>query len=108
MSSQVRIRGSIDSTTQAIQAALINYLVAHPSADIELYRRNSVSVRIRIVDPGFHGLDQVDRHEQVWQYLDNLPEDVVSDISMVVLLTRQETAESLANLEFEDASRTLI
>ena len=40
--------------------------------------------------------------------LEKLPEEVQSDISMVVLLTPAETKRSLANLEFEDPSPSLI
>jgi hypothetical protein len=45
----------------------------------------------------------------VWRFLkEYLPEDVQSDISMVVLLAPGEEKHSLGNLEFEDPSPSLI
>jgi hypothetical protein len=37
-----------------------------------------------------------------WQYLGELPEEVQSDISTVLLLTPDETKKSFANFEFDD------
>jgi hypothetical protein len=102
------IRGRSDKKLLSINAALQLYEQGHPAATIELYRQNSISVRIRIIDPSFQGLEKSDRHLRVWKYLETLPEDLQSDISMVVLLTPAETPRSLANLEFEDPSPSLI
>ena len=43
-----------------------------------MYRQNSVSVRIRIVDPDFHGMSKADRNDLVWDYLDRLSDDCPS------------------------------
>src|SRR6516164_2472528 len=58
--------------------------------------------------PSFQGLEKSDRHSRIWKYLESLPEELQSDISMVVLLTPAETPRSLANLEFEDPPPSLI
>ena len=104
----ITIRGSSDQELLSIQQALLPYEEQYPEAIIELYRRNSISIRIRVVDPSFDGMEKSDRHSRIWEYLEKLPEDVQSDISMVVLLTPEETKRSLANLEFEDPSPSLI
>jgi hypothetical protein len=37
-----------------------------------------------------------------WKYLGQLPEDVQSDISTLLLLAPEETKTSFANIEFDD------
>jgi len=95
-------RGSSDGIIDQIIAALDIYETDHARAQINLYRQNSVSVRVRIVDPDFAGQGKPQRSQQVWRYLDRLPEDVQSDISTVLLLTPDETKASFANLEFDE------
>ncbi|MEO6809473.1 MAG: hypothetical protein ABI353_10230 [Isosphaeraceae bacterium] len=101
-------RGKTDATLESMRTALDGYLVDHPRAMISLYRQNAVSVRVRVVDPGFRGLEKSERHALVWRYLDRLPEEVQGDVSMLVLLAPGEEATSLANLEFDDPSRSSI
>ena len=95
-------RGNSDGIIDRIIAALDGYEADHARAQINLYRQNSVSVRVRIVDPDFAGQGKPQRSQQVWRYLDRLPEDVQSDISTVLLLTPDETKASFANLEFDE------
>jgi hypothetical protein len=104
----ITIRGSTDETLVSVKESLIDYETEHPHAQIDLYRQNSISVRIRVIDPGFVGLRKSDRHGLVWKYLEKLPAEIQGDISMVVLLTPEEVNRSLANLEFEDPSPSLI
>jgi len=91
-----------DTQVQQICKALSQYKRDHPNAQIEVRRQNSVSIRIRIVDPDFAGLDRVDREPAVWGVLKTLPEDIFTDITMLLLLSPNETQRSLANQEFED------
>jgi stress-induced morphogen len=95
-------QGVSDAALDQIAAVLTAYQVEHDRARVDVYRQNSVSVRIRIIDPDFHGLDKSQRHAAIWQLLEQLPEEVQADISMLVLLAPNEAATSLANLEFED------
>lgn len=95
-------RGESDPVIQGIIEALRPYAQDHPKARIDLYRQNSVSVRVRIIDPDFAGQGKPERSRLAWQYLDRLAEEPLSDISTVLLLTPDETAQSFANLEFED------
>ncbi len=104
----ISIRGSSDEGLLSIEEALHEYETHCSAAAIDLYRQDSISVRIRVVDPSFDGMEESDRHSRIWEYLEKLPEEVQSDISMVVLLTPAETKRSMANLEFEDPSPSLI
>ena len=92
----------VDVQVQQVLDALDQYKSDHPSAQIEVRRQNSVSIRIRIVDPNFSGLDRVDREPAVWSVLRTLSEEVFTNITMLLLLTPNETEGSLANQEFED------
>ena len=97
-----------DAVIESIRTALLAYQYDHPSAEIELDRQNPASVRIRIIDPDFAGMSRVDRHARVWKYLDQLSEEDEGDISMLVLVTPDETSRSTANLEFEDPVPSLL
>ena len=75
------------------------------NARIDLYRQNSVSVRVRIIDPDFAGRSKIDRSKEVWKYLNSLSDEIQSDLGALILLTTEETRKSIksiANLEFED------
>lgn len=95
-------RGKSDKVITTIIDALRRYEHDHPKAQIDLYRQNSVSVRLRIIDPDLAGLGMAQRNDLAWSYLADLPEDAHSDISTVLLLTPDEKKKSFANFEFED------
>ena len=95
-------RGKSDEVIDTIIEALGTYSAEHPQAKIDVYRQNSVSVRVRIIDPDFTGKGKPQRSQQVWGYLEQLPDEVQSDISTVLLLTPDETKKSFANFEFDD------
>jgi hypothetical protein len=95
-------RGESDKVIERIIACLRNYEADHPRAQIDLYRQNVVSVRIRIIDPDFAGLGRSERSQNVWEYLEKLSDDDAGDISSLLLLAPEETKKSFANMEFED------
>jgi stress-induced morphogen len=95
-------RGDTDTTIKKIVDVLRDYEADHPRAQIELYRQNPVSVRVRILDPDFAGTNKVERSKTVWKYLDRLSDEEQSDISSLLLLVPDETKMSFANFEFED------
>ena len=101
-------RGKTDEVLESIRGAMNEYQRNHPSAEISLYRQNGVSVRIRVIDPEFQGVVKSARHTMVWDCLEKLPEEVQSDISMLVVLAPKELHSSISNLEFEDPSRSAI
>ena len=92
----------LDPQMQQVLDVLTEYENAHPNAQIAVRRQNSVSIRIRIIDSDFQGVDWVDREPEVWQILSKLPDEVFVNITMLLLLTPKEAADSLANQEFEN------
>jgi hypothetical protein len=95
-------RGERDEVIERIIAVLGPYEADHARAEIDIYRQNPVSVRVRIVDPDFAGQNRSERSQKAWQYLGQLPEEVQSDISTLLLLTPEETKMSFANVDFDD------
>jgi hypothetical protein len=91
-----------DAEIARIRTVLAEYQNDHPNAKIDVQRQNNVSVRVRVIDPDFKGMDRVDRDNLMWTFLDRLPEEVISNITMVLLLTPREAPKSLANMEFEN------
>jgi stress-induced morphogen len=85
-----------------IMEALEPYQRSHPGARIRSYRQNSASIRIRIIDPDFQGMDRAERHDLVWDILESLSEDILSDITILLLLTPKEVKTSFANMDFEN------
>lgn len=92
----------VDAEIQQVLGKLERYRDAHPNAVIDAKRKNSVSIRVRIIDPAFEGMDRVDREPEVWNLLKTLQDDVRSNITMLLLLAPSETETSMANLEFND------
>ena len=91
-----------DRVLRQIADALEQYDQQHPQANIEAYRQNSVSVRIRILDPGFANKSRAQREEEVWAILNTLPDEVLAEISLLLLLTPGEAKQSFASSEFDD------
>jgi hypothetical protein len=90
-----------DEQVQQILDILTAYERAHPQAQIEARRHNPVSIRLRIIDPDFQGMDRIEREPAIWKLLRQLPEEVFVNITMLLLLTPEETAQSLASHEFD-------
>jgi hypothetical protein len=97
-----------DPVLRRIGESLTRYADAHPGAKIELYRQNNVSVRIRILDQDFGGKSLVERETEVWPLFDELPEEVVADVTMLLLLTPEEREQSLGSFEFEHLTKSRI
>jgi len=95
-------RGTSDAIIDRIIEALEAYEANHPNSRIDIYRQNSVSVRVKIIDPDFAGQSKIDRSKEAWKYLNSLPDEVQSDLGSLILLTPEETKMSFANLEFDD------
>jgi len=88
---------------KAVKKALEEYEQEHPTARVDLYRQNNVSIRIRIVDPAFKRISKGDRHDRVWAFLaERLDDRALAELSVLLLLTPAEQANSFMNSEFED------
>jgi stress-induced morphogen len=98
----LKIRGPSDECLEAVKRALAEYELQHPRSEIEAYRQNDWSIRVRIVDPDFKGASRTERDDRVWQFLDELPEEVQGHISFLLLLTPEERKNSQASFEFDD------
>lgn len=70
--------------------------------EVHAYRYNSASIRVRVIDQRFGKVSKPDREKMVDPLLDKLPGDTQADITILLLLTPEETKTSLMNLEFED------
>jgi stress-induced morphogen len=104
----LKVRGTSDKNIDALMKALANYEAKHPQAQIEAFRQGSYSIRIRVVDPDFKKIGKADRHDLIWDILDQLPEEVLSEISTILLLTPEEQKKSFANMEFDDPVPTTL
>jgi hypothetical protein len=91
-----------DQRLKQIVAALKDFEAAHSQADIEAYRQNSVSVRVRVIDPGFQGKSRAQREEELWAVLEQLPEELAAEISVLLLLTPEEAKSSFASVDFDN------
>jgi hypothetical protein len=95
-------RGKADSAVKKIVKQLQRYQADHPEAEIEVYRRNQVSIRVRVIDPAFRTLGRSERAKLVWPLLHELPEETLSEVSMVLLISPEEKETSIVSREFDD------
>jgi hypothetical protein len=100
----VTIRGDADANTGAIADALRKYASAHPNAQVDVYRYSPVSVRARVIDQDFHGQSRSERHRTVWPLLSSLDEEILGDLTLLILLTPEERERSIASLDFDNGS----
>lgn len=101
-----------DERTRAIFEALkgaFPEIAGRQPADV-VYLINPVSIRVRVIDDRFAGKETAARERLVNQSLKNVPSDAVADITMLLMLTRQEAADplNLPNAEFDDPSRPML
>jgi|SRR6516162_5892186 hypothetical protein len=101
-------RDQRDDTLRRIDAVLAKYRAEHPRAKAEAKRQNSASIRVRVIDPDFAGTSKFDRHDAMQKYLDALSAEDFNEVSMLLLLAPDEVKHSIANLEFEEPSRSPI
>jgi stress-induced morphogen len=95
-------RGKPDAAVKKIARQLEQYLADHPDAEIEVYRQNQVSIRVRVIDPAFRTLSRSERSRMVWPLLRQLPEDTLGEVSMVLLISPEEKETSMVSREFDD------
>jgi len=84
-----------------VSEALRPYLDQHPKAREDSYSQNSASIRVRVIDPDFEGIDRVDRYDLIWKYLETLPEHILVQITVLLSLTPDEAKTSFANMDFD-------
>jgi hypothetical protein len=105
--STTRSNGRSDAYCERILRLLRKaYLPDHPHAEFAIFRYNSASVHVRILDPDFAGVDIPEREDMAWKVLDELPDAVVQDISVLLLLPPEERESYSLSTEFDDRSRS--
>lgn len=92
-----------DAATRRIEQVLSKqYRPDHPQAEIGVYRYNSASIRVRIIDPDFDGKSIVARESQVLPIIRKLPEHLQDQVTMLLLITPSESERSMLSAEFDD------
>jgi stress-induced morphogen len=100
-------RGPRDETVERVRSMLDEYERLNPGSVATLYRQNSASIRIKIIDGRFAGWSKGKRHDEVWKFIaDKLSDDEIQEISMLLLLAPDELRTSFMNAEFEDPVRS--
>ena len=95
-------QGNPDTEVLSLKDALDAYEAANPGADAALYRQNSASIRLRVIDRRFEGMSKSRRHAHVWDFLAaRVPADTLADVSLVLTVAPAELRDSFANFEFE-------
>ena len=96
-------RGPHDPAVEKIQSVLDEYERQYPSSRASVYRQNSASIRVRILDDRFRGTSKGDRHDDVWNFLvSHLSAEDIEEIALLLLLTPDEQRSSFMNSEFDD------
>ena len=91
-----------DLVLQEVLHYLDSYEADHPGSRGKAYRQNSASIRIRIIDPRFQGMDRIDRDTEVRRSFNQLSDEAHFQVTMLLLLTEEELTRSFANMDFED------
>jgi hypothetical protein len=92
-----------DTSTKRVEKALSGkYLPQHPRAKVDVYRYNSASIRVRIIDPDFEGKSITAREAEVLPIVRDLSGKLQDQITMLLLITPEESNRSLLSAEFDD------
>ena len=95
-------KGTTDAQLDAYMAALQPYAADHPLAQVDLYRVDEYSIRVRIIDPDFEGTLRSWRHDLVCTYLEKLHESATGYLSALILLAPSEREWSLSSIQFDE------
>jgi hypothetical protein len=94
-----------DDATEEVRALARRWLKSHGfgRAKVDVYRRMpGRSIRVRVVDPQFSGKLLEDRDRMTQGLLDDVPEEIDREITLVMVLGPDELKENLMNAEFEN------
>jgi HEPN domain-containing protein len=92
-----------DQVTRRVEKKIRDqYLPAHPRAAVQAYRYNGWSIRVRVIDPDFEGRSLVARDNEFVPILKALDESVQDRVTMLLLLTPEESQRSDLSQEFDE------
>ena len=87
-------------------SAEVERLLREEFPNTDAYRYNSASIRVRIIDPRFHGTTEAEQCWLVEPCIQRLPTSLQSDIMFLLTLAPGEAETTprgeMLNLEFED------
>ena len=92
----------VDDGVRHCVAVLERYVTDRPGACAEVYRHGRYSIRIRVVWDGFRRTPAGSRIIPFLDTVKALPDEVISDIALVVLVTPQELGRGHLNEEFDN------
>jgi stress-induced morphogen len=72
-----------------------------PDCPPAAYRYNSASIRVRVVSDRFRNKSLSEREDLLLPIVRRLPKDTQEDITILLLLSPEESRDSVLNLEFE-------
>jgi hypothetical protein len=82
---------------------------------VDAYRYNSASIRVRVIDPRFEGMKREQRDAMVEAELDKLPPETQSDIVTLFTFAPSELTQTprtfrefMQNTEFDDPTPTML
>lgn len=90
------------------ETTLIEKILKPHFANVQAYRYNPVSIRVRIVDDRFQGKSNPERDDMVEPLLRQLPQEIQDDITILLLLTEEETRTRMMNVEFENPTPSIL
>ena len=101
-----------DERTRAIFAELASVFpdVASKRPAEVVYLFNPVSIRVRVIDDRFEGKETAARERLVYRALKEISHEALADITMLLMLTRQEATDpiNILSAEFDDPDRPMM
>lgn len=97
------------------ETRMVEELLGKHFKQVDSYRYNSASIRVRVIDPRFEGLSREKRDAMVEQHLDALPPETQRDIVTLFTFAPSELErtpatfrEYILNSEFDDPSPSML
>ena len=92
-----------DSQVQQVLDVLVEYEQDHPDALIEARRTGYDFIHVRIIDKALKTMNRVERSDKIWPlFFEKLPDEIIQDITRVILVTPEEAPHNGSSIEFDD------
>jgi hypothetical protein len=90
-----------DPQVQQVLDILAEYEAVHPNALIEARRDEYDFISVRVINPAFQGVYDIDRETEINPLLEQLPDETFRDIMSLVLVTPEEAPHNGSSIEFD-------